>query len=158
VDYDKLGLRATFWEYMEDVPAAAGPRAHQYFGDVDVTDWFAGYDLFGGGGIVTDARELALFMRHLLKGRVFDRESTLAAMTGEGTQVYRLGLMTMMAGDHLCVGHQGFWNTFAFHVPALDLSLGGTILNHDAENGWKLVERLVAVASEHAARQGVSTP
>ena len=153
LDYDRLGLGATHWEYMEPTPAAAGARAHQYFGDADVTQWYAGFDLYGGGGIVTDARELALFMRRLVKGRVLARDESLVAMTGRGSETYRLGLMTMMAGDHLCVGHQGFWNTFAFHVPALDLTLGGTILNHHAANGWQLVERLVAVADRHAPEE-----
>ena len=154
VGYGRLGLKATHWEYLEKTPAAAGARAHQYFGEADVTDWYASFDLFGGGGIVTDARELALFMRQLLKGGVLEYEATLAAMTGGGTETYRLGLMTMMAGDRLCVGHQGFWNTFAFHVPALDLTLGGSILNHDATNGWQLVERLVAVAGRFAPEVG----
>ena len=57
-DFGKLDLEVTYWEYMEEPPAKAGPRAHQYFGEVDVTEWNASFDLYGGGGIITDAREL----------------------------------------------------------------------------------------------------
>lgn len=154
LDYDRLGLRITYWEYMEDPPAHAGPRAHQYYGEKDVTSWNASFDLYGGGGIVTDSRELALFMRMLLAGRVFDYESTLAAMTGRGTLPYRLGLMVVDCNGWVAFGHQGFWNTFAFHVPSLDLTIGGGILNHDATNGRDLMCRLVGVVAAAAAKHG----
>lgn len=151
LDFKRLGLEVTYWEYMEEPPAQAGPRAHQYFGEVDVTSWNASFDLYGGGGIVTDSRELALFMRKLLKGEVFADESTLEAMTTRGTKPYRLGLIILDCDGHEAFGHQGFWNTLAYHVPSLDLTVGGCILNHDAANGSELLFRLVsavAAASE----------
>lgn len=153
VDYGKLGLEVTYWEYLEERPAGCGPRAHQYFGQDDVTGWNASFDLYGGGGIVTDVRELALFMRYLLQGEVFACESTLAAMTGRGTESYRLGLMVTVFDGRLVYGHQGFWNTFAFHVPSLDLTIGGTVLNHDAANGRELARRLVSAVAQAARKQ-----
>ena len=156
LDLEKLGLDVTWWEYMEDPPTQAGPRAHQYLGEVDVTSWNASFDLYGGGGIVTNPHELTLFMRKLLKGEVFEREATLETMTGGGTEPYRLGLMMVECGDIEAFGHQGFWNTFAFHVPSLDLTVGGSILNHDAANGRELMCRLVeavAAAIEKSARE-----
>jgi D-alanyl-D-alanine carboxypeptidase len=146
-----LGLRATYWEYMEEIPAGAGPRAHQYFGEQDVTGWNASFDLYGGGGIITDAPELGLFMRRLLEGKVLERQETLAAMTGRGTTDYRLGLMVMELDDRVAFGHQGFWNTFAFHVPALDLTVSGSIMNHHAANGRELARRLVAAVDAATA-------
>jgi hypothetical protein len=83
-------------------------------------------------------------MRALLKGRVLREEATLAAMTGDGTSSYRLGLMCLDLGGQLAWGHQGFWNTFAYHVPALDATVAGCILDHDAVNGRELASRLVA--------------
>jgi D-alanyl-D-alanine carboxypeptidase len=144
LDFAGLGLRSTWWEQLEPVPAHAGPRAHQHIGDHDVTDWDPSCDLYGGGGLVTDVRELGLFMRHLLEGRVLEREASLAAMTGGGTAPYRLGLMAMDLDGHLAFGHQGFWNTFAFHLPGLDATLSGCILSHDAANGRLLASQLAA--------------
>jgi D-alanyl-D-alanine carboxypeptidase len=152
VDFGKLGLTVTWWETMEPVPAAAGPRAHQYFGDADVTGWEPSFDLYGGGGLVTDTRELGLFMRELLRGRVFANPATLAAMTTRGTETYRLGLMAVDFDGHEALGHQGFWNTFAFQVPSLYLTVSGSILNHHATNGKELARRLVAAVA--AARAG----
>ena len=150
--YQDLGMTVTWWEYQEPEPAQAGPRAHQYFGDLDTRDWHASFDLYGGGGIITDARELALFMRALLTGRVFDQEATLQAMTGGGTSSYRLGLMVMELGGHVAFGHQGFWNTFSFHVPSLDLTVAGSVMNHHATNGKELAAALIATVAEHVAR------
>lgn len=144
LDFAGLGLRSTWWEQLEPVPARAGPRARQHIGNHDVTDWDPSSDLYGGGGLVTDVRELGLFMRHLLEGRVLERESSLAAMTGGGTAPYRLGLMVMDLDGHLAFGHQGFWNTFAFHLPGLDATLSGCILSHDAANGRVLASQLAA--------------
>ncbi|MEW6757433.1 MAG: serine hydrolase domain-containing protein [Acidobacteriota bacterium] len=145
--FDRLGLQATHWEYMEPTPPEAGPRAHQYLGPTDVTAFRASFDLFGGGGIVTDTRELTAFVRRLLTVGVLDRPATLHEMTGRGTLPYRLGLMVVECDGWIAYGHQGFWNTFAFHVPSLDLTVGGTILNHDAANGRVLLRRLVAAVA-----------
>ncbi len=151
LDYPRLGLGATWWEYTEAAPGRAGPRAHQYIGEHDVTAWNASFDLYGGGGLITDVRDLGRFMRVLLKGRVLHDQATLAAMTGDGTSRYRLGLMCQTLDDRLAWGHQGFWNTFAFHVPTLDATISGCILNHDAANGRVLAERLIARLAQASA-------
>lgn len=143
LDYERLGLRATWWELDEPPPAGAGPRAHQYIGQSDTRDWHPSLDLFGGGGLVCDVRDLGTFMRLLLQGRVLRDEASLSAMTGGGTAGYRLGLMCVELDGRLAWGHQGFWNTFAFHVPSLDLTVAGCVLDHDAANGRLLAGELV---------------
>ena len=92
---------------------------------------------------MTNVRDLALFTRKLLKGEVLQQESSLAAMTGDGTTDYRLGLICADLEGRLAWGHTGFWNTFVFHVPSLDLTVSGCILNHFATKGQTLAEKLV---------------
>lgn len=142
--FARLGLGATWWETAEPVPAGAGPRAHQYIDTHDVTNWNPSFDLYGGGGLVADARDLGRFMRALLEGDVLRQEASLAAMTGGGTTPYRMGLMVLDLDGHLGFGHQGFWNTFAFHLPSLDATVAGSILSRDAANGRVLAARLAA--------------
>ncbi len=144
LDYEALGLDATWWEVDERQPETAGPRAHQYYGSHDTTDWNPSLDLYGGGGLLTDASDLAWFMRKLLQGEVFAQPATLAAMLERGSLPYRLGVMREVMSGHLVWGHTGFWNTFAFHVPGLDLTIAGAILNHEAGRGQVLTEKLVA--------------
>lgn len=55
--------------------------------------------------------------------------------------------MVMKCDGREAFGHQGFWNTFAYHLPSLDLTVGGSILNHDATNGYELMCRLVGIVS-----------
>ncbi|MDO9171954.1 MAG: serine hydrolase domain-containing protein [bacterium] len=155
--YERLGLRSTWWELDEPPPAGAGPRAHQYIGESDTRDWHPSLDLFGGGGLVCDVRDLGTFMRLLLKGRVLRDEASLSAMTGGGTADYRLGLMCVELDGRLAWGHQGFWNTFVFHVPSLDLTVAGCVLDHDAANGRVLAGELVATIAELVATRGDRT-
>ena len=155
LDYERLGLTATWWEIMEDAPADAGPRAHQYLGDLDCTDFHPSLDLYGGGGLITDVVDLARFMRLLLQGEVFSEKATLAEMTGGGTAPYRMGLMCEDLDGHLAFGHQGFWNTFAFHVPALELTVSGAILNHDAVNGRELAAELTGRVAEEGIHNSI---
>ncbi|MCK9997296.1 MAG: beta-lactamase family protein [Candidatus Krumholzibacteria bacterium] len=148
LDFDGLGLKSTWWEFFEEQPAGAGPRAHQYYRDLDTYDWDPSLDLYGGGGLVCDVRDLALFTRLLLDGRVLE-PSSLEEMTSAGTLNYGLGLVNINLGDFLAQGHAGFWNTFVFHVAELDLTVSGCILNHHAEKGRELAWLLVkAVAPE----------
>jgi D-alanyl-D-alanine carboxypeptidase len=147
LDFGKLGLAATWWEIQEEQPAGAGPRAHQYYGELDTFDWDPSFDLYGGGGLVCDVRDLARFTRLLLKGKVLKRDSSLTAMTGHGTPAFRLGLMTTDFGEYLGWGHSGFWNTFVFHVPELDLTVSGCILDHFAVKGQELARELVAAVA-----------
>lgn len=144
LDYEALGLGATWWEIDEQKPETAGPRAHQYYFADDTTDWNCSLDLYGGGGLLTDAADLAWFMRKVFLGDVFQQPGTLTAMTERGTLPYRLGLMRVEMAGRLAWGHTGFWNTFAFHVPDLDLTIAGAVLNHDGERGQVLAEALVA--------------
>jgi len=154
LDFEGLGLKSTWWEILEEQPAGAGPRAHQYFGDLDTYDWDASLDLYGGGGLVCNVRDLALFTRLLLEGRILQEKSSLAAMTSAGTLNYGLGLANINLGEYLAQGHTGFWNTFVFHVSELDLTVSGCILNHHAEKGRELAWRLVeAVAGDAAGKR-----
>jgi D-alanyl-D-alanine carboxypeptidase len=143
LDFAGLGLNCTWWESLEARPAAAGPRAHQYYGDQDTFGWDPSLDLYGGGGLVCDVTDLGRFMRLLLQGRVLHRETSLAEMLGSGTTDFRLGIFCADFGEHLGWGHTGFWNTFAFHVPTLDVTVSGCILDHFATKGRELAQQLV---------------
>jgi D-alanyl-D-alanine carboxypeptidase len=147
LDYERLGLRATWWEVMEPAPAGAGPRAHQYYGDADTHDWHPSLDLYGGGGLVTDARDLARFLRLLLDGKVLREPASLEAMTSRGADDYRLGVFHLELAGYEAWGHTGFWNTFAYHVPELDLTVAGVITDHFAEPGRTLAVELVGTVA-----------
>ncbi|MCP4291601.1 MAG: beta-lactamase family protein [bacterium] len=146
--FDALGLNATWWEVMEEKPAGAGPLAHQYYLDFDTSTWNPSLDLYGGGGLLADAKDLGRFIRMLIKGHVLQTEAMLLQMTGSGTAEYRQGLICTNFGDHVAWGHTGFWNTFVFHIPSLDLTVSGSIFSHHAQRGAELVEQVVQLVDE----------
>ena len=59
--FDDLGLDATYLESLELVPPTAGPRAHQFFGDVDTFAFDPSMNLYGDGGLVSSAADLGHF-------------------------------------------------------------------------------------------------
>ena len=129
--FDELGLDATWWELMEPVPAAAGPRAHQYIGGIDSNDWDPSLDSYGGGGLVTSSRDLAAFWYALFQGQVFDRPATLDTMLTSPIPLeetpYRLGIFVRDIHGMEGYEHSGFWGTRAVYVPELDLVVAGAV-------------------------------
>ena len=142
INYDKAGLKNTFWEYMEPEPKGL-LRAHQYYGEKDITAWHASFDLYGGGGLLSTPEDMGTFMRLLLQGRIFHSKETLESMLQGGTKSYRLGLMRIELDGFEAFGHQGFWNTFAYYVPSIETTVAGCITDHFAKNGRALANQLV---------------
>jgi D-alanyl-D-alanine carboxypeptidase len=132
-----LGLDATWFETLEDVPKTAGPRVHQYFGDIDAYDADPSFDLYGGGGLDASAADLAGFYRALFAGDVFDDPGTLDTMLEiprvSASAHAAMGIDEIdVAGEH-CWYHRGFWGTFAVACPHADLtaavSVGQAVLD-----------------------------
>jgi D-alanyl-D-alanine carboxypeptidase len=130
VGYGRLGLDGTYLETLEPAPAGAGELTFPYFGDQHLAGMDASVDLYGGGGLVSTARDLARFYRALLRGEVLRHPETLAAMRtvpGPGARApggaYAMGLQRRTIGGEECWGHTGFWGTAAYHCPASDVTL-----------------------------------
>ena len=118
---DGLGLSATWWEIAEAPPAGAPARARQFVGKQEGTAWDGSFDLYGGGGLVMSAHDLATFFAALFEGRVFDRPETLQAMFWKGPQrnadMYRLGLFADTVDGRTYYWHGGFWGTVVYYSP-----------------------------------------
>jgi len=149
--FDALRLRTVYLEKLEPVPPGNGPRLRHQIDGVDVSDIDATCDLWGGGGLVCDARDLAGFWRALFGGRVFDRPETLGEMcvtraepsTGRqlGMGVFRGGIA---AGD--AWWHTGAWGSFAVHHPGTKVTVAGAMTegrNVDRSARMRLYERLL---------------
>lgn len=128
IDYRKLGLARTHFEKLEPAPAGER-RAHQYVGDGDVNGLDASIDLYGAGGIVTTAADLAHFIRPLLLGQVFKDPTTLPAglilpqvANPDGTDHAAL-LERIKLGKRICWGHGGYWGVLVAYCPDVDLAV-----------------------------------
>jgi D-alanyl-D-alanine carboxypeptidase len=136
------------------VPATAGPRIRQYLGRRDGNEVDPSFDLFGGGGLVSSATDLALFWKALFAGGVFENPSTLEAMLTTVPAAERgesgLGVFRRQFNGTWAWSHSGFWGTFALHVPETGVMMTGAV-NQQQAAGPALLEfvtRLLQAASE----------
>ncbi len=129
LSYDSLGLRATWMESGESVPAGVPPIARSFFAETELSDLDFSIDAFGGGGLAATTDDVARFFETLLAGRVL-KPATLALMTevpdtnlglsefgiqlGDGAGgLYRLDLGPLGT----CWSHRGFLGTIAVTCP-----------------------------------------
>lgn len=136
--FDSLGMRDTWLETLEDPPVGASDRAHQYMGELDAYDWDPSLDLYGGGGLVSTADDMAVFMRALFTGGVYRDAATADTMlttverAGQGPDLsgmpmvpgrYRMGVEVRDRDGMALYLHTGFWGTLAAYLPDSDVAL-----------------------------------
>lgn len=128
IGYSHLGLTHTHFENLEPAPPDER-RAHQYDGEFDVNEIDPSIDLYGGGGIVTTARDLAHFTRSLLLGEVFKDLATLPTalirppVHNPGDYDHSALLETVQLGKRTCWGHSGYWEVVVAYCPDIDLAI-----------------------------------
>jgi D-alanyl-D-alanine carboxypeptidase len=131
---DRLGLTSSWWEIMEPAPAGV-VRAPQGLGRIDAAGWHASMDLYGGGGMVMSARDLAVFFAALFEGRIFDKPDTLDMMLWQGPHErgdhYRFGIFVSQIDGRTFYWHSGFWGTIALYSPDTGVAVAGMTNNQD---------------------------
>jgi D-alanyl-D-alanine carboxypeptidase len=138
LNFEGLGLGATWLETLEDPPPGASDRAHQYMGETDTYDFDPSLDLYGGGGLVSTADDMAVFMRELFVGGVFRAAATADTMlttvdgAGAGPDLggspmvpgrYRMGVEVRDLGGLALYMHTGFWGTMKAYLPGPDVAI-----------------------------------
>lgn len=135
LDFDKLGLRATWWETQEPPAPQAGPRAHVILDGKDTYGWNPSLDMYGGGGLVATPQDMARFLYALFDGKVFKHPGTLDAMLSKdglpADSPYRLGIFEYDVGGLKAYGHSGFWGTAAVYVPSRHRAFAMAVTHRD---------------------------
>ena len=133
--YERNGWKSTWLETLEPVPAGEAERAHQYIGTVDTYSFDPSFDLFGGGGLAATPRDMAAFTRALFEGKVYRKKETLDVMLSQppvaAERNYRYGIYSKTVAGATAYGHTGFWNTFSFHFPELDLTVAASVTQQE---------------------------
>lgn len=156
INYKKLGLTSTWQEKIEEKPESAPNRIHQYFQGIDTYDFDPSLDLYGGGGLVANTKDMARFYQELFTGNVFEQPSTLDTMLSkvsfpEGyapSSDYRMGIFYFNFNDMDMFSHSGFWSTQATYIPELNASVSmvitkfakGRLMNELSVNALKMIK------------------
>lgn len=141
--YRPLGMRSTWMTYREN--RVGQPPSHRFEGSDDLhavprqsADW-------AGGGLVSTARDLELFLRGIADAKLFRRPATRDALmafvpTDEEGISYGLGIFRVDLGNgEELWGHDGHGNSFAYYWPSKGICFTGT-LNQTENDWWPLVE------------------
>jgi D-alanyl-D-alanine carboxypeptidase len=136
--YEELKLSSTWFYTLENTPVHLKPFITQYSGYCATDREDPSFDLFGGGGIATTTRDLALFTQYLFTGELFDHSETIDLIytevkTKEASQnsykSYRMGVMEFEIKGMKAYGHRGFWGTYNIYIPQLNTSFAISISN-----------------------------
>jgi D-alanyl-D-alanine carboxypeptidase len=137
LQYDRIGLAQTWFTTLEPEPEKHAPPAHQYWMKKhwDAQDFDPSWDLYGGGGIVATAGDMARFFQALFDRRIIKDSATLALMHRPVMQGdphnYCLGIRVLSIGGYPAWYHGGFWGTDAAYFPDLDASIATIVLEKE---------------------------
>ena len=102
---------------------------------MDTWSFDPSFDLYGGGGLAATPRDMAAFTRALFEGKVYRKKETLDVMLSQppvpAERNYRYGIYSKMVNGVTAYGHTGFWNTFSFHFPELDLTVAASLTQQE---------------------------
>ncbi|WP_045471234.1 serine hydrolase domain-containing protein [Winogradskyella sp. PG-2] len=129
--YDKLGMQTTWFSTLEDYPKDLEPLVHQYWTSegFDSYEIDHSFDLYGGGGIASTSKDLAVFCQSLFNNKIFEYSSTLDLIYTKASPKkpmegnYYLGLFGVDFDGVKGYGHGGFWGTVVNYFPELNASI-----------------------------------
>ena len=148
--YSSLGFDHTWFPTLEEKPANTKELVHQYWRekdwgerklnfDWDSYDQDVSWDLYGGGGIASNMKELAQFSYQLFNANIIEDKEVLDliktdVVTSNGVpKIYRLGVADATIKGLQSLGHGGFWGTQVFYIPALDASISVCVLEKNGK-------------------------
>jgi len=131
LDFKKLNLNATWFVDLEKKPANALTLAHQYSStyDWDSFELNHSWDLYGGGGLASTTKDLALFFQYLFEGKIIKDKKILSQIytyrnPRDANNNYCLGLYNFPS-FHGNKGyyHGGWWGTDVMYLPELNTTI-----------------------------------
>jgi D-alanyl-D-alanine carboxypeptidase len=118
--FEDLGLDVIHLEWLEPTPRGAGPRVRHLVDERDVTDIHPSCDLWGAGGLVSDARDLARWWHALFAGQIFDDPASLQTMLTttpepDAGRDMGLGIYRRTIDGQDIWAHGGYWGAYPLH-------------------------------------------
>ena len=166
LNFDGLGLGSTWLETLEDAPAGAEDRAHQYLGELDTYDFDPSLDLYGGGGLASTPDDMATFMKALFAHGVYRDAATADTMltTVAGAEAgpnlsgspmvpgrYRMGVEVRDVSGLEVYMHTGFWGTVAAYFPGRDIAISIAVTQQQSRALFRVFLDALVLLEESAS-------
>ncbi|WP_372768002.1 serine hydrolase domain-containing protein [Lutibacter sp.] len=153
-----LSLNDTYLEFYQSKKGAA-PIIFPFHGMYSLKNVNTSFD-WGGGGLISSANDLDIFLRSLLTGQLFKEVETLQLMMNfdddnmnipskRGRISHGMGLQQKKIGDHYFIGHNSAYGGMMFYDLetkfSIILAINQVLAPHKAE--WlmkKLVEDFIS--------------
>lgn len=156
LQYEKHGIKHTWFNWLEEAPEDLAPLAHQFASDFKVESYteHPSFDLYGGGGIAATANDVSLFTQLLFNGELFENPDTkdLLFETIETADSldngYFMGIAKMQLGKFTAYGHGGFWGTTMQFFPELNASVSIFLIERVERPKYKEILEKVALLLE----------
>lgn len=142
IDFKKNDLNETWFPSLEETPKNCSPLAHQYVEKwgIDSYKLNKSFDLYGGGGLASTSKDLALFLYKLFNNKIFNNPETINdLLTKINTEQksdtdYRFGIWKSTLSGKTVYGHGGFWGSMVYYVPKINLAISVIVLEKDKSN------------------------
>lgn len=149
---EKSNMHNTYFEYYEPT-ISDGKRIDAFLGKINMTkDINTSYE-WGGGGLVTTTKDLALFIQALFNNTFFKQQGTLKKMTDTekvkkfGAN-YGYGMFSFNTNGKTYYGHGGFYGSLLLYEPIDKITFSANISQATPPyNTEKLVVDLLKIIS-----------
>ena len=128
--YKEQHLDETWFVKLEEKPKKAIPLAHQYWderGGWDTYDLDPSWDLYGGGGIASTIKDMAMFFQKLFEGDIIKNKLILSKMVEDvppDLEInYCLGIRKLPVAGFVSYSHGGGLGTDVVYIPELNASI-----------------------------------
>lgn len=134
LSYKKNGLEITRFAKFEKADKNSHEWAHQYWDEFgwDTYNLDPSWDLYGGGGIATNVKEMSIFFQQLFGGKIIKNKKILSQMTADvppNLEVnYCLGIRKIKYAGLLGYNHGGGLGTDLIYIPKLKTSIAVAVL------------------------------
>lgn len=129
LDFKKHKRNATWFVNLEERPKNVLSLAHQYYDKYtwDSADLNPSWDLYGGGGLASTIKDLAMFFQLLFEGKIIKDKKLIEQMhtyvLPQEESIYCLGLRKINFHGATAYYHGGFWGTDCMYIPELNTTI-----------------------------------
>lgn len=127
LEFKKYKLNGTWFVSMQQSPKQSKHLVHQYYSkfEWDSYDLDPSWDLFGGGGIATNTKDLSRFFKLLFENKIIKDTTLLTKMCSPiySKTNYCLGIRKIELNGTTAYYHGGWWGTDAMYLPELKTAI-----------------------------------